>query len=81
MEIDNELQNEKKKDKKKNKDEYDYSLKQFPLFHADCIYRESRLPDEMKIVEFVEKFELPPLGKSTRHDFNPLVHLELEPEK
>lgn len=35
----------------------------------------------MKIVEFVEKFELPPLGKSTRHDFNPLVHLELEPEK
>jgi hypothetical protein len=35
----------------------------------------------MKIVEYVNKYEPPPLGKSTREDFNPIVHLELEPDK
>jgi hypothetical protein len=29
----------------------------------------------------LDPFELPPLGESTKKDFNPMVHLELEPEK
>lgn len=35
----------------------------------------------MKITEYINRFELPPLGTSQKQDFNPLVHLELEPEK
>ena len=35
----------------------------------------------MKIIESINKYEPPPLGNSTRNDFNPLVHLELEPDK
>jgi hypothetical protein len=35
----------------------------------------------MKIVEYVNKYEPPPLGNSTKHDFNLIVHLELEPDK
>ena len=31
--------------------------------------------------ELVDPFVLPPLGRSTKKDFNPMVHLELEPEK
>ena len=31
--------------------------------------------------ELIDPFELPPLGRSVKEDFNPMVHLELEPEK
>jgi len=31
--------------------------------------------------EEVESFELPPIGKSKKEDFNPMVHLEIESDE
>jgi dynein heavy chain, axonemal len=51
-----------------------------PLFYADCLYRAVEIPPQNLYTDLVEPFQLPPLGKSTVQDFNPMVHLEIEPD-
>jgi dynein heavy chain len=54
---------------------------EIPLFVASCEFYQYE-PDESDFVEeLVDPFVLPPLGRSTKEDFNPMVHLELEDEK
>lgn len=54
-----------------------------PIFKADVLFRElstQLMPRENIYEEEVDSFELPPLGRSKREDFNPMVHLELVEE-
>lgn len=48
---------------------------------ASCEYREYNLDPNDFVEELIDPFVLPPLGRSSKKDFNPLVHLEIEPEK
>ena len=52
-----------------------------PLFYVSITLNDKRdvPPEEIKSVE-CEDFRLPPTGTSEEKDFDPLVHLELEPE-
>jgi len=50
-----------------------------PLFTAECLYKETDFIPEGHLYEDQEPaFALPPLGKSTKEDFNPMVHLEID---
>jgi dynein heavy chain len=53
---------------------------QVPLFLADCLYREVEIPAHSLYTASIDPFILPPIGKSRMMDFNPMVHLEIEPE-
>lgn len=51
---------------------------EYPFFEVLGVFQERPIPESNKVVEYVERYEPPPLGSSSRDDFNPLVHLELE---
>lgn len=49
---------------------------------AECWYKETDVvPDGHLYEDIVPAFQLPPLGKSTKEDFNPMVHLEIDADK
>lgn len=50
------------------------------MFYADCQYVPTEIPQRHLGTTLVDPFQLPPLGRSQPRDFNPLAHLELEPE-
>ena len=51
-----------------------------PMFKVDIKFDASKEPDDIIQVEPIE-FLRPPYGNSKDEDFDPTVHLELEPEK
>lgn len=51
-----------------------------PMFRVDVKFDPSKEPTDITQVEPIE-FKLPPHGHSKDEDFDPTVHLELEPEK
>mmetsp|Transcript_30959 Transcript_30959/g.47349 ORF Transcript_30959/g.47349 Transcript_30959/m.47349 type:complete len:271 (+) Transcript_30959:3157-3969(+) len=56
-------------------------VKEVPLFFAECLYKEFTIPSSYYYTDIINLFELPPLGRSTKDDFNPMVHMEIEPEE
>ena len=59
------------------------SDKYVPVFKTEVQFRprsKEQMPRENLYYEEIETFELPPLGYSKKHEFNPVVHLELEQE-
>ena len=52
----------------------------YPFFEVKGVFREHPVPESMKHVVYIDRYEPPPLGNSEKQDFNPLVHLELEDE-
>ena len=55
--------------------------KEIPLFYGECLYKEVQIPASHYYTDIIDIFELPPLGKSTQEDFNPMAHIELEQEE
>jgi len=42
------------------------------------VFIERVIPEQAKYTVYIDKYEPSPLGDSTKDDFNPLVHLEIE---
>ena len=51
---------------------------EYPFFEVKGVFTERTIPEDHKYIEYVDRYEPPPLGLSVKDDFNPLVHLEIE---
>ena len=50
----------------------------YPFFEVQGVFNERPISASNKTIVYVDRYEPPPLGTSSRDDFNPLVHLEIE---
>jgi len=50
----------------------------YPFFEIDGVFQVRPIPESHKSIEYFDRYEPAPLGNSTKDDFNPLVHLEID---
>ena len=53
----------------------------YPFFEVHGKFVERVIPEDHKYTVYIDRYEPPPLGLSTKDDFNPLVHLEIDSEE
>lgn len=51
---------------------------EYPFFEVNGVFVERTIPNELKYTVHIDSYEPAPLGVSSKEDFNPLVHLEIE---
>ena len=51
---------------------------EYPFFEVTGKFVEIPIPEQNKEIVYVEYYNPPPLGNSSKDDFNPMVHLEID---